>query len=488
MGHKKVDRVQQTSQSVGTGSLQLDGAAPDRMRSFGNTLSNGDTCWVLIEHQTLGEWEISFATYSGGYISRSFATGSSSSTGTLVAFSGGVKTVSLIAPAGATPIVDGNGDLYVPRDLYVARNQQLTGILDAAQAIFTYAITAKSGVKLSATGDQAIYDSGDGNAAIVVGSGGGNAYFGFLTDGTFHAPTALRFGFDQQYLYSVEGGSAVVKAGTLGSEKYWTFDTSGLFSVSNGGGRFAGDISPSADNAYDCGKASYRWANIRSVNSSIVTSDGDDKEQVGDLVAAEIRVGQRLRVRKWKMKDAVAAKGSENARWHTGWVAQEVVEDFEAEGLDPFKYGCVGFDLLDKTETYEETVTREKTEAYAYVATAIEIVDGTPVRKTTPAVGRRPVGAMVTVLDEQGAVVLVPSGEKDDEGQPILVPLKHFVPEMEEMQEPRTRTVPDLDEHGVQKKRMNVRPDELKAFILAALMSDVTELQGQVEALTPPSP
>jgi hypothetical protein len=483
MAHKKVDRVQQTTSGVGTGALILDGAAPARMRTFANTLSDGDTCWVLIEHSTLAEWEISLATYSGGYISRSFVAGSSSSTGSLISFSGGVKTVSLIAPAGATPIVNGDGDMSVPRDLWIGRNAAIVGNLTAAGAAFTDPCIVP-GVAFSLAGDQYLYDSGTGNATMRVGQGGADVYFTFGTDGVIKAESGFKFGNAEQYLYSPSGSNVAIRAGASGGEKYWSFTSAGLFDAQSGGGKFNGDIYPAADNAFDCGRASERFANIRSVNGTIVTSDGEDKDNIDDLIAAEIAVGRRLRIHKWQMKDAITKKGAEHARWHTGWVAQEVAADFQAEGLDAFKYGCVGFDLLEKVEAYTETVMRPKTEPYEHQTSTIEIVDGVPVRRTTTAVARRPVGTMVAVRDEQGAVVMSPTGAKDEDGQLILAPLLHFVPEMEEVQEERTRMVPDLDEHGVQKKRMNVRPDELKAFVLAALMADVGELKDQVAALT----
>ncbi len=47
-------------------------------------------------------------------------------------FSAGVKTVSLIAPAGATPIVSGLGAMSVPRDLAVGRHAAVAGNLDVA--------------------------------------------------------------------------------------------------------------------------------------------------------------------------------------------------------------------------------------------------------------------------------------------------------------------------------------------------------------------
>lgn len=108
MAHVKADRVQQTTQSTGTGSLVLDGPVPARMRPFESVMNNGDTCWILIEHQTSAEWEICLGTYNAGTISRSFPAGSASVTGGVVPFSAGTKTVSLLPPAGRMLVMDEN--------------------------------------------------------------------------------------------------------------------------------------------------------------------------------------------------------------------------------------------------------------------------------------------------------------------------------------------------------------------------------------------
>ena len=62
------------------------------------------------------------------------------------------------------------------------------------------------------------------------------------------------------------------------------------------------------------------------------------------------------------MADAVAKKGTANARIHIGAIAQDVIAAFEAENLDPFKYGIVCYDeweaeteiIIDKEAEYDE--------------------------------------------------------------------------------------------------------------------------------------
>ena len=40
----------------------------------------------------------------------------------------------------------------------------------------------------------------------------------------------------------------------------------------------------------------------------------------------------------------MASKGDEKARWHIGWIAQEIKTIFESQGLDAFEYGILCYD------------------------------------------------------------------------------------------------------------------------------------------------
>ncbi len=46
----------------------------------------------------------------------------------------------------------------------------------------------------------------------------------------------------------------------------------------------------------------------------------------------------------YKMLDAIAAKGDENARLHVGVIAQQVIAAFQAHGVDATDYGIVCYD------------------------------------------------------------------------------------------------------------------------------------------------
>lgn len=110
MSHQVLDRVQETTTSTGTGALTLGGAVSKMLSFSGAGFSNGDTFWGLIEHATANEWEISLGTYSSSGPSITRSNLIKSSTGTIVDFSAGTKTISLVSPASKTPYLDNNGN------------------------------------------------------------------------------------------------------------------------------------------------------------------------------------------------------------------------------------------------------------------------------------------------------------------------------------------------------------------------------------------
>lgn len=119
-------------------------------------------------------------------------------------------------------------------------------------------------------------------------------------------------------------------------------------------------------------------------------------------------------LKKYRMRDAVAKKG-DTARWHFGIIAQELAAAFEAEGLDPWRYGVLCWDEWWSAE--------------------VEIP-----AETAP------------ITDENGA----PTGE-----------VKTLVDARTELQTfDRAEEAPEGAEYH---NRQGVRYDELFAFILAAL-------------------
>jgi hypothetical protein len=109
-----------------------------------------------------------------------------------------------------------------------------------------------------------------------------------------------------------------------------------------------GVFRPVPDGSVNLGGASNRWNTVYATTGAINTSDAREKQDIESLSDAEVRVAMALKglVRKFRMRDAVAAKG-DAARIHIGVIAQDVQAAFAAEGLDANHYGIVCFDVWD---------------------------------------------------------------------------------------------------------------------------------------------
>jgi hypothetical protein len=100
-----------------------------------------------------------------------------------------------------------------------------------------------------------------------------------------------------------------------------------------------------SDNTLTLGSATNRWSEVYAGNGTINTSDEREKQDIAALDDAEKRVAVALKglVKKFRFRNAVAVK-SDAARIHVGVIAQEVLAAFQAESLDPMRYGIVCYD------------------------------------------------------------------------------------------------------------------------------------------------
>ena len=93
------------------------------------------------------------------------------------------------------------------------------------------------------------------------------------------------------------------------------------------------------DNALDMGHSSARFDDIYATNGTIQTSDQNEKQQIASLTDAEITAAKAISklFKTFKWNDRVEAKG-DNARKHTGHIAQEVQQAMTDAGLDASDY------------------------------------------------------------------------------------------------------------------------------------------------------
>ncbi|WP_164658598.1 tail fiber domain-containing protein [Tropicibacter sp. Alg240-R139] len=164
-----------------------------------------------------------------------------------------------------------------------------------------------------------------------------------------------------------DGGGTPQSAVTLSASDDFTFgaDTGANWSMINcgsAGGYMAvsgtseyqwadGYFRPIGDGADNLGGPSNRWANIYATNGTINVSDARAKVDINLLDAAEQATSRACKglIRTFRYKDAVEQKG-DAARIHVGVIAQEVIAAFEANGLDPFRYGIVCYDEWEAQE------------------------------------------------------------------------------------------------------------------------------------------
>ena len=153
-----------------------------------------------------------------------------------------------------------------------------------------------------------------------------------------------------------------------------------LTGTSSGGGiamgKSAANVYPARpagviDNTLDFGSSSYRWDDIFATNGTIQTSDRNEKQDITALTSAEMLVAKRISAlfKTFRWKDKVAAKG-DNARTHSGIIAQDVQAAFTAEGLDAGDYS-----LFISSTWWEHDVDVAAVEADDTVDPAIEAAD-----------------------------------------------------------------------------------------------------------------
>jgi hypothetical protein len=195
-----------------------------------------------------------------------------------------------------------------------------------------------------------------------------------------------------------------------------------------------------ADNTYDLGQTSARWDDIHATNSTIQTSDQNEKQDIVSLTDTEITAAKAISklFKTFKWKDKVTSKG-DNARTHSGVIAQEVQTAMTDAGLDATKYAFFCSD------TWWETQTE---------VPAVEAVDA------------------------------VTETQTNEEGDEVQVVVKEAV----EAQAAYTRTdtydtAEEAPEGATERTRLGIRYPELLAFVGAATEQRLADIETRLTAL-----
>ena len=143
-------------------------------------------------------------------------------------------------------------------------------------------------------------------------------------------------------LSTISYGQGVYMASQVGGLKFQNQFTTVVVEPCDGDGG-------NKDNSIDLGRSNNRFDDIYATNSTIQTSDREEKQDIEELTDAERRVAVAAKglMRKFRWKNAVSEKG-DSARIHFGIIAQDLEAAFTAEGLDPGRYA-----MFTKTTWWE---------------------------------------------------------------------------------------------------------------------------------------
>lgn|GEM_PF-5279083 len=229
-------------------------------------------------------------------------------------------------------------------------------------------------------------------------------------------------------------------------------------------------LRPSADNTLALGNASFRWSTVYAGTGTINTSDPKLKTFLDDDMEPLKRAVKRLKVKAFQWKDVVAQKGND-ARIHIGFSAQDVLDAFEAEGLDARRYALfceddevehvevIDYIEVPEMEDFEEEYTdREVRDDGIYL-----------VKKTRTA--QRPRVVELPVLNEDGTRAMQEKGVLDADGnvvrdgrnRPIVQQVAAVAP-VPVMRKKEVRTIEARPTGG---KTMGLRYDQLMLLMLA---------------------
>ena len=292
----------------------------------------------------------------------------SDNTVTTAKLSGVLVTPSTLDVNGNELILDADGDTSITADT----DDQIdfkTGGTDRASIDSSGNLNINTTTKLTdasiSSGATGISLRGDADVTLISRDGG----YGLVINRKTSDGDLVEFRKD---------GTTVGNIGTKFGDALYISDIATGLRFDSGG---VDDIVPCSetgadrDDAINLGKSSVRFDDIYATNGTIQTSDQNEKQSIQSLTTAEMNVAKRLStlIKTFKWNSAVEKKG-DNARTHTGIIAQDVQQAFSDEELDASNYA-----LFTSNTWWEKEISVEATEekdAYTYMDIKEEATDG----------------------------------------------------------------------------------------------------------------
>ena len=129
------------------------------------------------------------------------------------------------------------------------------------------------------------------------------------------------------------------------------------------------NVTPRTTNTMSLGHSGLLWSTVYSATSTINTSDLRQKQQIKPIDDNLLNAWENVSPVQYKFNDSVESKG-DNARLHTGYIAQDIDQACKDQGVNASEYGLFCYDkweaeearYMEEQEEYqdgEEEVTEE---------------------------------------------------------------------------------------------------------------------------------
>lgn len=158
----------------------------------------------------------------------------------------------------------------------------------------------------------------------------------------------------------------------------------------NGTLYWGGTVIYGPDNTCDLGNSNKRFKDIYATNATINTSDRNAKQDISVIDDKLLDAWGNVNPVTFRLISSVEQKG-DNARVHTGYIAQNVKEELNKYGIDACKYGLFCYNSWDAQE--EKSHEEKRTDEEGNPET-IKVID-TPAREAGETYGLRYIECLV---------------------------------------------------------------------------------------------
>lgn len=158
----------------------------------------------------------------------------------------------------------------------------------------------------------------------------------------------------------------------------------------NGALSWTGTVIYGSDNTCDLGNSAKRFKDIYATNATINTSDRNAKQDISVIEDKLLDAWGNINPVTFRLISSVEQKGDE-ARVHTGYIAQDVKEELDKYGIDACKYGLFCYNSWDAQEERSHEEKRTDEEGNTEI---VKVID-TPAREAGETYGLRYIECLI---------------------------------------------------------------------------------------------